>query len=108
MGTCRRNFTDCIRRPRNIRQSFLSASVIDLRRLFALGAALVWITAGAGCGEKKRTEIILGIATDLDAPSPLRSIQLKVFREGVVLTDQTIAISGLTTEPFRSRSSLSR
>jgi hypothetical protein len=60
--------------------------------------ALSLIVAGAtgGCGEKKRTEIILGVATDLDAPDPLTLVSLEVFKlpENIPVAMQPLDISG--------------
>ena len=60
--------------------------------------ALLAIVAGAlgGCGEKKRTEIILGVATDLDAPDPLALVSLEVFKlpENIPVAAQPLDISG--------------
>ena len=52
--------------------------------------------AASGCGEKKRTEIVLGLATDLDAPVPLASVQMQVTRlpDGLPIGQQDFPISG--------------
>ena len=65
-----------------------------------LGVAVL-LAAIAGCAEKKRTEIILGLATDLNAPSPLRSVALKVSHQpdDMVLATQMWSISGQPTLP---------
>ena len=63
--------------------------------LAVLGSMIV------GCAEKKRTEIILGLATDLNAPTPLRSVALKVSHQpdDMVLATQMWSISGQPTLP---------
>lgn len=64
-------------------------------RARAFGAAMLVFAAG-GCHEKSRTEIIVGIATDLMAPMPLTTVSLEVsrFPEGEVLGAQPFTISG--------------
>jgi hypothetical protein len=59
-------------------------------------------TAGTGCGQKKRTEIIVGLATDLTAPTPLRSVQMQVFRlpQMVPIGEQEFMISGDINEVY--------
>ena len=47
-------------------------------------AALAAMLA-AGCSEKKRTEVVLGLATDLDAPMPLSLVNLLVSAPGFPL-----------------------
>ena len=56
-----------------------------------------------GCAAKKRTEIILGLATDVDAPKPLRSVTLQVFNPptaSVVADEQDLTISGTLDEVY--------
>ncbi len=56
-----------------------------------------------GCAAKKRTEIILGLATDVDAPMPLRSVTLQVFNPptaSVVADEQDLQISGSLDEDY--------
>jgi streptogramin lyase len=56
-----------------------------------------------GCAAKKRTEIILGLATDVDAPAPLRSVTLQVFNpptSSVVADEQDLTISGTLDEEY--------
>ena len=69
-------------------------------RGLVLGLAV--LTAIAGCGEKKRTEVILGLATDLNAPAPLSAVNLKVLHlpDLGVLQDQDLPISGKTGELY--------
>jgi hypothetical protein len=57
------------------------------------GLALASLT---GCKEKGRTEIIIGIATDLMAPAPLNNVRLQAFHlpDKTVLGDQPLPISG--------------
>jgi len=53
-----------------------------------------------GCSEKKRTEVVLGLATDLDAPTPLSRVNLLVSAPGFPLTTgEDRVISG---DPGRS------
>jgi hypothetical protein len=62
-------------------------------------AALAAIVA-VGCTEKKRTEVVLGLATDLDAPAPLSLVNLLVSAPGFPLsTGEDRIISG---DPLRS------
>ncbi len=70
-----------------------------MRRL-ALAVALV--CALSCSSEKKRTELILGVATDLMAPTPLADVVMHVFRlpEGVEVGDQTFTISGTLDEDY--------
>lgn len=51
--------------------------------------------AAIGC-EKNRTEIVLGMATDLSAPAPLSQVELQVFSlpDGGLIADQPLPISG--------------
>ena len=44
------------------------------RRWWALAAVLLAAVATGGCKEQKRTEIIVGLATDLMAPTPLAAV----------------------------------
>ena len=65
----------------------------------AIVVALLAMIAGAlggGCREKKRTEIILGVATDLDAPDPLTLVSLEVFNlpNDIPVATQPLDISG--------------
>lgn len=70
-------------------------------RLLALGAALL-LAAGGACSEKKRTEIVIGLATDLTAPTPLRSVRMQVYRlpENVPIGQQDFPISGSINEVY--------
>ena len=74
-------------------------SQLKVRGLVLVLAAL---TAIAGCAEKKRTEVILGLATDLDAPTPLRSVHLQVVRlpEIVEVGKQDWTITGESNKPY--------
>ncbi len=62
-----------------------------------VGLGLIVILAGA-CSEKKRTEVVVGLATDLDAPAPLRKVNIQVSRlpEDIIVagTDASFPISG--------------
>src|SRR5438132_4314387 len=61
------------------------------------------VAAGLGCKEKQRTEIIVGLATDLDAPAPLSSVHLTVLSlpNGIPLGDATDRpLSGRVGEPY--------
>ncbi|HEX4406547.1 MAG TPA: NHL repeat-containing protein [Polyangia bacterium] len=65
--------------------------------------ALAVALALTGCAAKKRTEIILGLATDVDAPAPLRSVTLQVFNpptSTVVADEQDLTISGTLDEVY--------
>ncbi|HEY8926645.1 MAG TPA: hypothetical protein VIU64_19815 [Polyangia bacterium] len=68
--------------------------------LLLLGALAA---TGFGCKEKPRTEIIVGLATDLDAPAPLASVHLTVFSlpNGIPIGEATDRpLSGLVGEPY--------
>lgn len=60
--------------------------------LATVGAAAISV----GCGQKNRTEIIVGLATDLTAPTPLSMVHLEVLRlpEIVKIGEQDFPISG--------------
>jgi hypothetical protein len=49
---------------------------------------------------KARTEIILGVLTDLKAPTTLDEVQLDVAREGVPLLSQQWLLPGIPGQPF--------
>ncbi|HEY8927538.1 MAG TPA: kelch repeat-containing protein, partial [Polyangia bacterium] len=51
-----------------------------MRARILVALAAVAAVGAAGCKEKPRTEIIVGIATDLTAPAPLRKVHLEVTR----------------------------
>ena len=65
-------------------------------RALGLGLALIALGLGGGCGDKKRTEVMLGVATDLDAPDPLTLVDLQVFKlpEEIPVAGQGLEISG--------------
>jgi streptogramin lyase len=68
----------------------------------AIGALAVAL-ALTGCAAKKRTEIILGLATDVDAPAPLQSVTLQVFNpptSSSVADEQDLTISGTLDEVY--------
>ncbi|HEX4406062.1 MAG TPA: kelch repeat-containing protein, partial [Polyangia bacterium] len=70
-----------------------------MRRL----ALLVALVCAAGCSsEKKRTELILGVATDLMAPTPLTDVEMHAYRlpEGVEVGNQIFMISGTLDEDY--------
>jgi hypothetical protein len=55
------------------------------------------------CGdEKKRTEVLLGIVTDLMAPSPLASVHIDVTRlpEGILIGQEDFTISGTVNSVY--------
>jgi len=55
----------------------------------------------AGCSEKKRTEVVLGLATDLDAPMPLSYVNLEVSAPGFPLGHgEDRIISGDPRQPY--------
>src|SRR4051794_3850519 len=60
----------------------------------ALGAA-----AGPGCVEK-RTQIVVGVATDMPAPDLLDRVRLTVLRDGVTTQQESWTITGLPAQPF--------
>jgi hypothetical protein len=70
-------------------------SAIAVARVTSILALMGALTA-AGCAEKKRTEIIIGLATDLTAPTPLSTVHLEVLHlpDGMTVGEQDIAISG--------------
>ena len=72
------------------------------RRWWALAAVLLAAVATGGCKEQKRTEIIVGLATDLMAPTPLASVRLQVLRlpEMVPIGQQDFPISGDINEVY--------
>jgi len=72
------------------------------RRWWALAAVVAAAVASGGCKEQKRTEIIVGLATDLMAPTPLASVRLQVFRlpEMVPIGQQDFPISGDINEVY--------
>ena len=68
-----------------------------------LVGALAVALGVTGCAGKKRTEIILGLATDVDAPAPLQSVTLQVFNppsSSVVADEQELSISGTLDEVY--------
>jgi hypothetical protein len=52
-------------------------------RMLVLAGSML-IALGTGC-ETKRTEVFMGVLTDLDAPGSLSEVNLQVFREGIVI-----------------------
>ena len=55
----------------------------------------------AGCSDKKRTEVVLGLATDLDAPTPLSHVNLLVSAPGFPLSNgEDRIISGDPLQPY--------
>ena len=76
-----------------------SARPLQPRRLIV--ALVCLLSATLGC-EKKRTEIVLGMATDLSASTPLSSVRLQVYSlpEDVLLADQALPISGTINELY--------
>jgi hypothetical protein len=48
--------------------------------IMATALAALGPLCGTGCSEKKRTEIIVGVATDLDAPAPLAKVLIQAYR----------------------------
>lgn len=68
-----------------------------------MAALAAILTAGlaAGCSEKKRTEVVVGLATDLDAPQPLSLVNLLVSAPGFPLDNgEDRIISGAPLQPF--------
>ncbi|HTA17779.1 MAG TPA: hypothetical protein VK989_00720, partial [Polyangia bacterium] len=64
--------------------------------------AVALVCAVACSAEKKRTELILGVATDLTAPSPLDDVVMHVFRlpENVEVGNQIFMISGTLNQDY--------
>ena len=61
-----------------------------------LALALACLVSAGACSEKKRTEIIVGLATDLAAPTPLKQVAVEVSKDGNRLGQATAyPISGL-------------
>src|SRR5450432_742544 len=62
---------------------------------------LALLVVAIGC-EKNRTEIVLGMATDLNASTPLSSVDLKVFSlpDDILIADQQLPISGTINELY--------
>jgi 6-phosphogluconolactonase (cycloisomerase 2 family) len=54
----------------------------------------------------KRTEIVIGVATNLDAPTPLSSVHATVSREGVPLLQQDWTLPGVPQGQFELPGSL--
>ncbi len=69
-------------------------------RGFIVAFALV-LSVTLGC-VKNRTEIVLGMATDLTATTPLSSVRLQVYSlpEDVLIADQALPISGTVNELY--------
>ncbi len=64
---------------------------------------VVALSCAVACSsEKKRTELILGVATDLTAPTPLADVEMHVYRlpEGVEVGNQIFTISGTLDEDY--------
>jgi len=76
------------------RRSFVPAS--GQARASILPLAFVVATALGACKTTSRTEIIVGVATDLNAPAPLYQVKMEVFRLplGTTIGDQPFMISG--------------
>jgi alpha-tubulin suppressor-like RCC1 family protein len=64
-------------------------------------ARIALLAMALGC-VKNRTEIVLGMATDLTASTPLSSVRLQVYSlpEDVVIADQALPISGTVNELY--------
>ena len=60
-----------------------------------LGALLL-----CGACTTKRTEIVIGVATNLDAPAPLSSVQATISRDGVPLLQQNWTLPGVPQGQF--------
>jgi hypothetical protein len=60
------------------------------------------LLAAAFGREKKRTQIVLGMATDLNASTRLSSVDLKVFSlpDDIHIADQQLPISGTINELY--------
>lgn len=70
-------------------------------RAVAVYVAVLASIAAAGCSEKKRTEVVVGLATDLDAPSPLSVVNLLVSAPGFPLDNgEDRVISGDPMKPY--------
>src|SRR3569623_3195152 len=51
-------------------------------RRFQLAGAFACLAAAAGCSEKKRTKIDVGLATDLAALTPFGKVVIEVAKDG--------------------------
>jgi poly(3-hydroxybutyrate) depolymerase len=65
-------------------------------RLLPSLACVAFVAVAAGSCQKPRTEIVLGMATDLKAPRPLANVNLRIFRlpEQTILDQVDLPISG--------------
>jgi 6-phosphogluconolactonase (cycloisomerase 2 family) len=52
-----------------------------------------------GC-TTNRTEVVIGVATDLDAPSQMGTVRMTVSREDVPLIEQVWDLPGIPAQPF--------
>ena len=66
-----------------------------MRRLLTLA---ITILAATGC--RPRTEIVLGVATDLRAPMALDNVHIDILRDGVPVEQQDWPIPGTRTGLF--------
>jgi hypothetical protein len=57
--------------------------------------AFLWATA---C--QQRTEVVIGVATDIAAPGVIDTVQLSAARDGVPLFSNEWQLSGLTGQPY--------
>jgi hypothetical protein len=73
-----------------------------LTRHVIVALAMACLGAVACSSEKNRTELILGVATDLAAPRPLTDVEMHVFRlpENVEVGNQTFTISGTLNQDY--------
>jgi hypothetical protein len=62
--------------------------------------ALVAVLCAAGAGCKARTEIMIGVATNLLAPSVLDSVHIDILRDGVPVEQQDWPIPGTRTGQY--------
>ena len=64
------------------------------------------LAAMAGGCNKSRTEVIIGLATDLIAPTPLSSVDMRIYDldgpspSGTVISDQSFQISGVRDQAY--------
>jgi streptogramin lyase len=68
---------------------------VTMNPTLALLSSTLMLSAAVGCSTN-RTEIVIGIATDLTAPDPLKSVDVQVFSlpDETRLSHQTFSISG--------------
>ena len=68
---------------------------VTMNRALALLSSTLMLSAAVGCS-RNRTEIVIGMATDLTAPDPLTTVNVQVFSlpDETQLSEQAFSISG--------------